>query len=343
MKKFVFFALSFCFSLFVFSQSVIVLHSTDTTAVFTGNTAFEDAYNLAEPGDTLYLSGGGFSLVDNFEKGLVIFGAGIHPDSTSATYQTQLSGALNIKTGADNLYFEGVMFAANISENAAYVVNNVSFVRCKFNSSIDFGYGGTPSVNRTNYAFIQCVFMNNVEMDGVTNSLFTNCIFNNRISRTYSNSFKNCCFLYNPTSSSNDIFNYADNNLILNNIFLTSSTYIMEGSSNTFRNNVFVSADPSLGATPIDVSNYKGVSMDVVFEEVPSHPFVFEDDYHLLTTASEVYIGEDLTQVGVYGGLFPLKEGFVPQNPHVSFKNISAGTNENGLLNIQINVNAQEN
>jgi hypothetical protein len=54
-------------------------------------------------------------------------------------------------------------------------------------------------------------------------------------------------------------------------------------------------------------------------------------------------LGEDLSQVGVYGGLFPLKEGFVPQNPHINYKNISAGTDENGLLNIQINVNAQEN
>jgi hypothetical protein len=343
MKKIVFFTLSLFISLFVFSQSVVVLHSTDTTAVFTGNTAFEDAYNLSESGDTLFLSGGGFSLVDNFEKGLVVFGAGIHPDSTSATYQTQLSGMLNIKTGADNLYFEGIMFASNISENAAYVVNNISFVRCKFNSNIDFGYGGTPSVNRTNYAFIQCVFMNNVDMDGVTNSLFTNCIFNNRVSRTYANSFKNCCYLYDPTSSSTDIFNYADNNLIFNNIFLASSPYIMEGNSNTFRNNVFGSADPNLGATPIDVSNYKDISMDVVFEEVPAVPFVFQDNYHLLTTAAEIYLGEDLSQVGVYGGLFPLKEGFVPQNPHINYKNISAGTDENGLLNIQINVNAQEN
>jgi hypothetical protein len=41
---------------------VIVLHSTDTTAGFTGNTAFADAYALAQTGDTLYLSGGAFTM-----------------------------------------------------------------------------------------------------------------------------------------------------------------------------------------------------------------------------------------------------------------------------------------
>ncbi|MFW5805405.1 MAG: hypothetical protein ACOCVX_02645, partial [Bacteroidales bacterium] len=69
MKKTMFIAFMMCICALLNAQSVIVLHSTDTTAVFTGNTAFDDAYSLAETGDTLYLSGGGFTAPSEFEKG----------------------------------------------------------------------------------------------------------------------------------------------------------------------------------------------------------------------------------------------------------------------------------
>ncbi|MGM0626494.1 MAG: hypothetical protein ACQES0_11475, partial [Bacteroidota bacterium] len=70
MKKIILASIALLFASFAMAQSVIVLHSTDTTAVFTGNTAFADAYALAENGDTLYLSGGGFTAPTGFEKGL---------------------------------------------------------------------------------------------------------------------------------------------------------------------------------------------------------------------------------------------------------------------------------
>jgi hypothetical protein len=47
--------------------------------------------------------------------------------------------------------------------------------------------------------------------------------------------------------------------------------------------------------------------------------------------------------VGIYGGLFPYKEGAVPLNPHISLKNIAPQTDVNGDLNIQLKVNAQDN
>ncbi|MDA3911284.1 MAG: hypothetical protein PF448_08010 [Bacteroidales bacterium] len=343
MKKIILFLVSFFFANFMMAQSVIVLHSTDTTAVFTGNTAFQDAYALAESSDTLYLSGGAFTITSSIEKGLKIFGAGIHPDSTSATYITQLSGIVNIIDGADGLYFEGIQFSHEIREHFVQVVDDVSFVRCKFISLIDFGISGPPAVLRKNYAFIQSVFLDRLDMEGVTNSLITNCIFNDRIYNTNSNSIKNTSFLYNPSNASYDLMTSSDNNLISNCIFHTLNSYLINGASNTVQNCVTQDAAPDFGSTPIDVNNYKGIDLSTVLIALPSEPFSFDDNYHLTPSAETTYLGDEGTQVGVYGGLFPLKEGFVPQNPHISTKTISSGTDENGFLNVDVEVNAQDN
>ncbi len=344
MKKIIFFSIAFLFAGYIMAQSVIVLHSTDTTAVFTGNTAFDDAYTLAETGDTLYLSGGAFTISSSISKGLKIFGAGIHPDSTAATYITQISGIVNVENGADGLYFEGIQFAHQIRENFAQVIDDVSFVRCKFDGSLDFGSGGSPSVLRTNYAFIQSVFISSIDLEGVTNSLITNCIFNDRISNSNSNSIKNASFLYTPSSASYDIITSSNTNLISNCIFHDpSNNYYIDGASNTIQNCITQHPTPGFGSTPIDVNNYKGIDLSTVFISLPSEPFSFDDNYHLTSSAETTYLGDDGTQVGVYGGLFPLKEGFVPQNPHISTKTISSGTDENGFLNVDVEVNAQDN
>ncbi|MEA1873437.1 MAG: hypothetical protein U9N51_03280 [Bacteroidota bacterium] len=338
--------LSICFFLvnFMMAQSVIVLHSTDTTAVFTGHTAFADAYALAENGDTVYLSGGGFTAPTNFEKGLKVFGAGMHPDSTVATYITQISGDIEILNGADGLYFEGIQFLHQIREYHTQVVDDIVFIRCKFNTSLDFGVNGTPSVSRTNYSFIQSVFMSIIYLDGVTNSLFTNCIFNHRLFYSNLNAIKNSSFLYTPLNSGYDIIASSNNNSINNCVFHTpTSPYLIDGESNTVKNCVTQHATPDFGSTPTDVNNYKGIDLSSIFISLPSVPFSFDDNYHLNSSAETTYLGDDGTQVGVYGGLFPLKEGFVPQNPHISTKSISSATDENGFLNVDVEVNAQDN
>ena len=63
----------------------------------------------------------------------------------------------------------------------------------------------------------------------------------------------------------------------------------------------------------------------------------------MLGDASTTYLGDDGTEVGIYGGLVPFKEGAVPINPHISQKSIQTTTDSNGLLNIYFTVEAQQN
>ncbi|MFW5805392.1 MAG: hypothetical protein ACOCVX_02575, partial [Bacteroidales bacterium] len=167
--------------------------------------------------------------------------------------------------------------------------------------------------------------------------------FNERIYNSNSNSIKNSSFLYTPSSASYDIISSSNTNLISNCIFHSTNAYLIDGASNTIQNCVTQHDSPNFGSTPIDVNNYKDVDLATVFITVPAYPFSFDDDYHLDTVAETTYLGDDGTQAGIYGGLFPLKEGFVPQNPHVSAKTISSGTDENGFLNVDVEVNAQDN
>jgi hypothetical protein len=52
-------------------------------------------------------------------------------------------------------------------------------------------------------------------------------------------------------------------------------------------------------------------------------------------------MGTDATQIGLYGSVFPYKDGAVPINPHIQAKTIAPVTNSIGELNIDIKVAAQ--
>lgn len=69
--------------------------------------------------------------------------------------------------------------------------------------------------------------------------------------------------------------------------------------------------------------------------------FNYAHNYHLKSPTT--YLGTDGTEVGIYGGTFPYKEGSVPRNPHIQLKNIASKTDDNGSLQIEIQVEAQDN
>ncbi|MDA3819351.1 MAG: hypothetical protein PF590_02640 [Candidatus Delongbacteria bacterium] len=81
---------------------------------------------------------------------------------------------------------------------------------------------------------------------------------------------------------------------------------------------------------------------DDFYLSVPSTTFDFADGYHPDPVAIPSFLGTDGEQIGVYGGLFPLKEAFMPQNPHVISKIIEHNTNESGNLPVEFDVSAQD-
>ena len=70
--------------------------------------------------------------------------------------------------------------------------------------------------------------------------------------------------------------------------------------------------------------------------------FSYTQDYHLKSNCVGKNAGKDGTDIGIYGGVFPWKEGSVPKNPHIINSTIGGTTNSNSALPINIKVSAQD-
>ncbi|OPZ96628.1 MAG: hypothetical protein BWY70_01710 [Bacteroidetes bacterium ADurb.Bin408] len=80
------------------------------------------------------------------------------------------------------------------------------------------------------------------------------------------------------------------------------------------------------------------------FVNVPNvADFSYTYNYHLSDTSVAIGAGMNGTDCGIYGGDNPYKDGAVPLNPHIQFKQIPTATDSQGKLNIQVKVSAQEN
>jgi hypothetical protein len=319
-----------------FAQKV-ALHSASGVQHFTGTAPFQAAYTAAASGDTIYLPGGSFAPPANFNKTLIIYGAGHYPDSTTATGKTFIGGAVTLQAGADNFHLEGVEVTGNFILANNNSVNSVTVKRCKMNGT--FEVQGNLSTPSSNLSLIENVFLGGISFANAQNVAIFNSIFNGDISGSIGNMFRNNIFLSNSYSSSSYRVTIAgDNNIVENNIFLRTGDWELNGNGNTARNNITVKAAPNWSTNSITSGNYTGVKHDTIFVNQTGYVFNYAHDYHLQD--AEDYLGTDGTEVGIYGGAFPWKEGAVPSNPHIQSAIVAPTTNE-GKLNVQIKAISQ--
>lgn len=332
--------LLFIFLVVVFTsataQKTVALHSNGAITVFGGNSPLTEAYTASVTGDTLYVSGGIFAAPDTINKGLVIIGAGYDTDSTAVTGKTFItsstinSGRIVLGSNASNLYMEGMQFQGGLVKTDPDITG-FTLIRLKIAELVFSNAGIIP----TNASIIQC-YIGNLTIEGVTNSVISNCILRGAIIYSNTNIFKNNVITY---GSGFGILRTCNANTFMNNIFSTTNNVVSDGncSYNNFQYNIFAHLTPILQTAATDLNNYKEIDMATVFvNEVAS-------DFHLLPNASTTYLSDDGTQVGLYGGFLPFKDGAVPSNPHISYKAISTATGNNGALNISFKVNAQKN
>jgi hypothetical protein len=324
-------------SLNLLAQQKVALNSAGNTTIFVGLDPFIDAYNASVDGDTIYLSGGGYDAPNIIDKGLTIFGAGFHPDSTSATFPTQLTTDFYLGENADYLHLEGLQFL-NLYKNKDVQVNNLAIKRCKM-TSLAFSTNGTPTVYSVGFSFSENIIVGQINLSGMNNAILSNNIIQYTLANSYNNTIQNNTFLKQTSTNSS-----CDNNIYTNNIFSnTDGNILLSSNGNIFEKNIFTTSNPTLGTNAIDNGNYKSVDLTTVYVNQTGFVFDYAHDYHLQAAAASTYLGTDGNQVGIYGGLFPYKEGAVPINPHIQFKNIASQTDNNGDLNIQINVASQDN
>jgi len=329
------------FSCFAINAQTIALHQGGNSQIFKGNTAFSQAYEASQNGDTLYFSGGTFFPPSSLSKELTLFGAGHYQDSTLVTGKTIVSGDLNLVTGADNFHIEGFQVSGRLQVASN---NSISGFTCKRNYITQtINFPGNQSNPSSNIAIIGSIFSGG-NFENAVNTLVSNCIISNgNINNSHGNNFNNNIILWHDGNSSGYLFYNSNNNILSNNIILREGRYtdrIANGDGNVLNNNVFSHSTPSLGTNVTLSNNTTGVVFSELFNNQTGINFDYSHDYHLQDET--LYLGNDGKQVGIYGGVFPYKAGAVPINPHIMEINISNTTNEQGELPIQIKVSTQK-
>lgn len=145
----------------------------------------------------------------------------------------------------------------------------------------------------------------------------------------YSAKFKmsNCVVWLECNGSSNANSSY-------NNCIILEPTYNPIPESCSIRNCVIYGEESKLVNVPTSINTFvDGYSS--LFKTLTSKSFKSQETFELTDAAAAQYLGDDGTQVGIYGGTNPFNPS--PTNPKVKKFTVNSNAS-NGKLNVKINV-----
>lgn len=338
MKKSVIILAILAISMMAKAQQEVALHSNGTIQHFGGGYGLINACNAATSGDTIYLSSrvaeGIFYGPNEINKTLTIYGAGHYPDSTLATGRTLVSGDIVLKENADSCVFEGIYFTGSLSIASNEAVDNFVIRYCRANTITISGNKSNPSKNIHFYNNV----LGAIDFANAQDHKVENCILQGEIKNTNGGLFYNNIifiqeYMYHIK---------GNNNFFVNNVITSLNSdpnLICSGQQNNFSHTILTATNPNFGTYPTASNNYTGVAANNIFVNQTGKSFNYAHDYHLKNPES--YVAGGGTQIGIYGGAYPYKEGAVQSNPHIQEQIIAPATN-NGQLNIQIKAAAQD-
>ena len=323
------------------AQDLIAVQNDNTPSFYTD---LSEAIDNATAGDTLYIPGRNYVINDTINKPLHLIGTGINPNYTLATGITTIASAssqpqLFLGDNADGGSMTGIHFTSGVNKNIETDNNNISnyyISRCYFSKRV---IGN----------FLNSLFSQNIFRNTYVDSKNTNTVISYNIFVSYNNRFDNCLvanniFLNGGTSNATSIIQYTNSSMIENNIFKYPSYAVNNSNNCNIRNNTNVGN--GLSSTNIFSGNFNdSVDLTTVFINYSGtgDAVNFTGNFHLPGGSPYKNAGTDGKDLGIYGGRFPWKDGLVPFNPHVVMKNISGNTDENGNLQVEVEVQAQGN
>jgi len=337
MKKIILYTV---FSLLIapaFAQNLIAVQNGSTPAFYTKLT---DALSYAQSGDTIYIPGGSFESV-SINKEIHLIGVGANPDSTFITNRTVISG-LNLQKGSDNGSIQGCHLSGQCSISEG--IDRYSITRCYINKGISFNADAAHFLITENIlgGFGDgCLYggFHSIVLKG-SGHIVANNIIKADIISSGGNVFENNVFLYSTTWCQPLSCSYEK---FYNNIFLSGG----QGTTNCIaKNNLGYFYNDIDGRNNQGTNNYSigSSSFDEVFVSFSvANGWSFSSDLHLKPDSPYRNAGTDGTDIGIYGGAFPWKEGSVPSNPHFKSVKINPKTDNSGNLNVKIKVAAQDN
>lgn len=359
MKRFIciYFALFATMSLHARSVLVATLYHTanDSTSVYYGIEAFKNAYNASTDGDVITLSSGAFTAC-SITKEITIRGAGMEADTINHIAPTILLGNFIISSDTPRsdygLTMEGIYHDGSIALGHVYNSSNIyhcrspHFIKCRFN---DLETSSSYYNARYCYAFLidasftQCRIKGEIVIYG--NASFYNCIVNalgstSTTSNTANYEFINCVVVgsFASVHVNNSIFyNCALNGS--NPLDATNVAHHCVGrySGSTENTNLFSNLSAAMRET-----NHSFTSAEAIFKTFPggSNNVTDQETFELQDSIKTKYLGDDGTQVGIYGGPVP----FSPKTtlPVVSRFKVASKSDESGKLKVEMQVNTPQ-
>lgn len=328
-----------------FAQSQIAtLTHGDEIKTFYGYDSFVEAMKAANDGDIISLSSGYFNATD-ITKAITLRGAGMVELNDDLGYQKQtyIEGKIIIsasKNTSHTLTLEGIKFNDEISYSGNIikpVFKKCNFYRLWQNDNIK---GGQDKL--TNAQFINCRIRDHFVVRGqaacmncimkwvsickdyqkVSNGAYfqspnsyvecTNCIIFMNPEVLYSN-FQNCYVLMS------DGYNIDPSNVVKNCVTKGSAFKHFIDPSNAF-------------CSPEKFFNLS----DTFYDELANDDCKFT----LTEEAASTYLGNDGTQIGIYGGVMPYDEHTIL--PRITKCNVANKSTADGKLSVDIQVEAAQ-
>lgn len=312
-----------CANVLMAQEQLAVLKHNDSTSVFYGTSAFEQAYTAATHGDIITLSDGMFSAPSSIRKGITVRGNGAVADSARRSTGTYFMESFSVSQLGDSLQFsaEGIYFdyfsaqySYDIKLTRCYIdgiynVRGLQATNCVLrggSSSYPTPFDGSSS--RQN-RYINCILKLNSNYYLPKYAICSNCIM---IGKEYphGNYQYNNCVVIKQETGNDTILNGAVNNSVLIG-FTGSDSPASSGNVAMSLSDVF--------------ENWDGESLPTDLET-----------YVLNSSVSDSIQGLDGTEVGIFGGFMPFD--WRPSYSIIKRFNVANRTTADGKLSVDIEV-----
>ena len=296
-------------------------HGDDMTA-FYGRNAFVEAHAAATDGDVITLSSGTFNKTD-ITKAIILHGAGCVSDTLGNTPTIITGGTLYLDVPNDSVYLiiEGIAFQSQIQyRNNLY---NAKIIKCNL-SGLNWSNNSGTMVN--DVQIINC--WNCQGYDVTIKSMNNSVSVINSVIRQIGHYGGDYVNVYNSIIGSSG--NYSGFNLhscivTNNNIhqFTNSYAYNCIEIGNMFSNSV-----TTFNCILVDAYSDVFESFDGTYSN--------NSDFHLKEEIATTFLGNDGTEVGIYGGMMPYK--IHPSYMILNRCNVAPRSTIDGKLSVDIEV-----
>ena len=289
------------------SSLVATLNHNNTFTAYHGATAFVEAMAAADNGDIITLSNGTFTATD-ITKAVTLRGAGSKDDKVTGKYMTQLSGdiKLNIPTEVtEKLSVEGVVFGKVTLGNT---IDGAKFSNCKLTGL----FNTNSSYAATNFTFVDCNLGGGLYFYRNSSASFLNCYIQHLYTSDGIFEITNSLVI----SANSYGFNYAQYT-ISKTTFTNCMLFCLQSSIYSALNDTN-QAYNCIGYTVSGVSPFAKINQSTntnLTDEQYNALFKEGTFYELTDEAKALYIGNDGTEVGIYGGVLPFDSSI--KIPHI--------------------------